>query len=76
MCVTCVELELLFNFSVALNASVNKMTLHNLVTVFGPTLLRPAEDKSSKDDQSIAHVTMMLSALRIDIHSQVILKTT
>uniref|UniRef100_H2YG57 Active breakpoint cluster region-related protein n=1 Tax=Ciona savignyi TaxID=51511 RepID=H2YG57_CIOSA len=26
--------------------SENKMNLHNLATVFGPTLLRPAEDKS------------------------------
>lgn len=28
------------------NESVNKMSLHNLATVFGPTLLRPSEKDS------------------------------
>jgi len=28
--------------------TVNKMSLQNLATVFGPTLLRPAENKTGK----------------------------
>lgn len=36
---------------VAENESVNKMSLHNLATVFGPTLLRPSE-KDSKFNSS------------------------
>ena len=58
-------------FSVANASSVNKMTYHNLATVFGPTLIRPAEEKKSGDEQSLAHATMKLNALRMDIHSQV-----
>ena len=47
------------------------MTLHNLATVFGPTLLRPAEEKTPKNEQNLSQATMMLNALRLDIHSQV-----
>lgn len=33
-------------YRVAENESINKMSLHNLATVFGPTLLRPSEKDS------------------------------
>lgn len=56
---------------VAEKDSVNKMTLHNLATVYGPTLLRPAED-SSKSGIKGSDV-MLLSALRMDVHYQVML---
>lgn len=35
-----------FSGRVTENESVNKMSLHNLATVFGPTLLRPSEKES------------------------------
>ncbi|XP_039266553.2 breakpoint cluster region protein-like isoform X1 [Styela clava] len=54
---------------VAENDSVNKMTLHNLATVFGPTLLRPAEDPTKTDTKNSD--VLMLSALRMDVHYQV-----
>ncbi|KAM9394485.1 breakpoint cluster region protein isoform 2-T2 [Pholidichthys leucotaenia] len=37
---------------VAENESVNKMSLHNLATVFGPTLLRPSEKDSKMSSSS------------------------
>lgn len=37
--------------------SINKMSLHNLATVFGPTLLRPAE----KDSKIPANPTQPIS---------------
>uniref|UniRef100_A0A3Q2EAH0 BCR activator of RhoGEF and GTPase n=1 Tax=Cyprinodon variegatus TaxID=28743 RepID=A0A3Q2EAH0_CYPVA len=39
------------------NESVNKMSLHNLATVFGPTLLRPSE-KDSKIPSSSQPISM------------------
>ncbi|XP_056140739.1 active breakpoint cluster region-related protein isoform X1 [Lampris incognitus] len=36
---------------VAEKEPVNKMSLHNLATVFGPTLLRPSESESTKGQQ-------------------------
>lgn len=39
------------------NESVNKMSLHNLATVFGPTLLRPSE-KDSKILNSSQPISM------------------
>uniref|UniRef100_A0AAQ4NRJ2 Rho-GAP domain-containing protein n=1 Tax=Gasterosteus aculeatus aculeatus TaxID=481459 RepID=A0AAQ4NRJ2_GASAC len=39
------------------NESVNKMSLHNLATVFGPTLLRPSE-KDSKISNSPQPISM------------------
>ncbi len=33
---------------------VNKMSLHNLATVFGPTLLRPSEAETSKPNITLA----------------------
>ncbi|XP_040897994.1 PH_BCR_vertebrate and RhoGAP_Bcr domain-containing protein [Toxotes jaculatrix] len=42
---------------VAENESVNKMSLHNLATVFGPTLLRPSE-KDSKISNSTQPISM------------------
>lgn len=49
---------LLFLFNrVAENESINKMSLHNLATVFGPTLLRPSE-KDSKISTSSQPISM------------------
>ena len=42
---------------VAENESINKMSLHNLATVFGPTLLRPSE-KDSKISTSSQPISM------------------
>uniref|UniRef100_A0A8D3E0P9 Uncharacterized protein n=1 Tax=Scophthalmus maximus TaxID=52904 RepID=A0A8D3E0P9_SCOMX len=42
---------------VAENESINKMSLHNLATVFGPTLLRPSE-KDSKISHSSQPISM------------------
>uniref|UniRef100_A0A7N6B0P7 Uncharacterized protein n=1 Tax=Anabas testudineus TaxID=64144 RepID=A0A7N6B0P7_ANATE len=42
---------------VAENESINKMSLHNLATVFGPTLLRPSE-KDSKIPNSSQPISM------------------
>lgn len=42
---------------VAENESINKMSLHNLATVFGPTLLRPSE-KDSKISNSPQPISM------------------
>ncbi|XP_020783964.2 PH_BCR_vertebrate and RhoGAP_Bcr domain-containing protein isoform X1 [Boleophthalmus pectinirostris] len=40
---------------IAENESINKMSLHNLATVFGPTLLRPSEkDRKSNSSQPIS----------------------
>ncbi|XP_078481148.1 LOW QUALITY PROTEIN: active breakpoint cluster region-related protein [Ciona intestinalis] len=51
---------------VSQNDSNNKMNLHNLATVFGPTLLRPAEDKTPQ----ITSSALALNALRMDVHYQ------
>lgn len=44
-------------YRVAENESFNKMSLHNLATVFGPTLLRPSE-KDSKISNSSQPISM------------------
>ncbi|CAG02470.1 unnamed protein product [Tetraodon nigroviridis] len=44
-------------YGVSENESVNKMSLHNLATVFGPTLLRPSE-KDSKIPNSSQPISM------------------
>lgn len=46
-----------FPLRVAENESINKMSLHNLATVFGPTLLRPSE-KDSKISNSSQPISM------------------
>lgn len=46
-----------FSDRVTDNESVNKMSLHNLATVFGPTLLRPSE-KDSKILNSSQPISM------------------
>lgn len=46
-----------FSDRVTENESVNKMSLHNLATVFGPTLLRPSE-KDSKILNSSQPISM------------------
>ncbi|XP_076804707.1 active breakpoint cluster region-related protein-like isoform X1 [Clavelina lepadiformis] len=55
---------------VANNESMNKMSPHNLATVFGPTLLRPAEDKSLSGKTSTTQSALALNALRLDVHYQ------
>lgn len=46
-----------FSYRVTENESINKMSLHNLATVFGPTLLRPSE-KDSKISNSSQPISM------------------
>ncbi|KAM6969788.1 active breakpoint cluster region-related protein isoform 1-T1 [Aplochiton taeniatus] len=45
---------------------INKMSLHNLATVFGPTLLRPSESEISK-----AHITLASDIWSHDVMAQV-----
>lgn len=65
------SLIILLFYRVAKNELVNKMSLHNLATVFGPTLLRPAEEKSMTGSQTFSQNTLMLNALQLDVHYQV-----
>ncbi|MCI4394526.1 hypothetical protein PGIGA_G00169780 [Pangasianodon gigas] len=51
---------------VAEKEPVNKMSLHNLATVFGPTLLRPSESESSKP-----HITLASDIWSHDVMAQV-----
>ncbi|KAG5283972.1 hypothetical protein AALO_G00021550 [Alosa alosa] len=51
---------------VAEKEPINKMSLHNLATVFGPTLLRPSEAESSK-----GHVTLASDIWSHDVMAQV-----
>ncbi|XP_036381709.1 active breakpoint cluster region-related protein isoform X2 [Megalops cyprinoides] len=51
---------------VAEKEPINKMSLHNLATVFGPTLLRPSESESSK-----AHITLASDIWSHDVMAQV-----
>uniref|UniRef100_A0A8C4EI99 Breakpoint cluster region protein n=1 Tax=Dicentrarchus labrax TaxID=13489 RepID=A0A8C4EI99_DICLA len=51
------------------NESVNKMSLHNLATVFGPTLLRPSE-KDSKISNSSQPISMN-DSWSLEVMSQV-----
>lgn len=46
-----------YSYRVAENESINKMSLHNIATVFGPTLLRPSE-KDSKLSSSSQPISM------------------
>ncbi|XP_026068115.1 active breakpoint cluster region-related protein isoform X1 [Carassius auratus] len=51
---------------VAEKEPVNKMSLHNLATVFGPTLLRPSESEINK-----AHITLASDIWSHDVMAQV-----
>lgn len=51
---------------VAEKEPINKMSLHNLATVFGPTLLRPSESESSK-----AQITLASDIWSHDVMAQV-----
>ncbi|XP_017315131.1 active breakpoint cluster region-related protein isoform X1 [Ictalurus punctatus] len=51
---------------VAEKEPVNKMSLHNLGTVFGPTLLRPSESESNKP-----HITLASDIWSHDVMAQV-----
>uniref|UniRef100_A0A8C1CD70 BCR activator of RhoGEF and GTPase n=1 Tax=Cyprinus carpio carpio TaxID=630221 RepID=A0A8C1CD70_CYPCA len=55
---------------VAEKESVNKMSLHNLATVFGPTLLRPAE-KDSKIPTNPTQPITMGDSWSLEVMSQV-----
>ncbi|XP_014891101.1 active breakpoint cluster region-related protein isoform X2 [Poecilia latipinna] len=52
---------------VAEKEPVNKMSLHNLATVFGPTLLRPSESESAKGQ----HITCASDIWSHDVMAQV-----
>ncbi|XP_075876321.1 active breakpoint cluster region-related protein isoform X4 [Nelusetta ayraudi] len=52
---------------VAEKEPVNKMSLHNLATVFGPTLLRPSESESTKGQ----HITSASDIWSHDVMAQV-----
>ncbi|XP_047462153.1 active breakpoint cluster region-related protein isoform X1 [Mugil cephalus] len=52
---------------VAEKEPVNKMSLHNLATVFGPTLLRPSESESTKGH----HITSASDIWSHDVMAQV-----
>uniref|UniRef100_A0A2I3RBV4 ABR activator of RhoGEF and GTPase n=1 Tax=Pan troglodytes TaxID=9598 RepID=A0A2I3RBV4_PANTR len=54
-----------FLFLVAEKEPINKMSLHNLATVFGPTLLRPSEVESK------AHLTSAADIWSHDVMAQV-----
>lgn len=55
---------------VADKESINKMSLHNLATVFGPTLLRPAE-KDSKIPTNPTQPISMGDSWSLEVMSQV-----
>ncbi|XP_078141348.1 breakpoint cluster region protein [Centroberyx gerrardi] len=55
---------------VAENESINKMSFHNLATVFGPTLLRPSE-KDSKISASSTQPISMNDSWSLEVMSQV-----
>nr|XP_044988253.1 breakpoint cluster region protein isoform X2 [Jaculus jaculus] len=55
---------------VAEKETVNKMSLHNLATVFGPTLLRPSE-KESKLPANPSHPVTMTDSWSLEVMSQV-----
>lgn len=54
--------------SVAEKEPINKMSLHNLATVFGPTLLRPSESESTKGQ----HITSASDIWSHDVMAQVL----
>lgn len=55
---------------VAENESFNKMSFHNLATVFGPTLLRPSE-KDSKIPANPTQPISMSDSWSLEVMSQV-----
>uniref|UniRef100_A0A8C5VWU7 BCR activator of RhoGEF and GTPase n=1 Tax=Microcebus murinus TaxID=30608 RepID=A0A8C5VWU7_MICMU len=55
---------------VAEKEAVNKMSLHNLATVFGPTLLRPSEKESKLPANSSQPITMT-DSWSLEVMSQV-----
>lgn len=55
---------------VAENESTNKMSFHNLATVFGPTLLRPSE-KDSKIPANPTQPISMSDSWSLEVMSQV-----
>uniref|UniRef100_A0AC11DZZ9 BCR activator of RhoGEF and GTPase n=1 Tax=Ovis aries TaxID=9940 RepID=A0AC11DZZ9_SHEEP len=55
---------------VAEKETVNKMSLHNLATVFGPTLLRPSE-KESKPPANPSQAMSMTDSWSLEVMSQV-----
>lgn len=55
---------------VAEKETVNKMSLHNLATVFGPTLLRPSE-KESKLPANPSQPISMTDSWSLEVMSQV-----
>ena len=55
---------------VAEKETVNKMSLHNLATVFGPTLLRPSE-KESKVPANPSQPISMTDSWSLEVMSQV-----
>lgn len=50
--------------------SINKMSLHNLATVFGPTLLRPSE-KDSKIPANPTQAINMGDSWSLEVMAQV-----
>jgi len=64
------SLSALFVFRIAEKESVNKMSLHNLATVFGPTLLRPSE-KDSKIPTNPTQPITMGDSWSLEVMSQV-----
>lgn len=63
----CVCVLTVSSCSVAEKEPVNKMSLHNLATVFGPTLLRPSESESTKGQ----HITSASDIWSHDVMAQV-----
>lgn len=61
-----------FSCRVAEKEPINKMSLHNLATVFGPTLLRPSESESTKGQ----HITSASDIWSHDVMAQVQTITT
>lgn len=66
------SLYLRLRVRIAEKESVNKMSLHNLATVFGPTLLRPAE-KDSKIPTNPTQPITMGDSWSLEVMSQVLL---
>ncbi|RXM91360.1 Breakpoint cluster region protein [Acipenser ruthenus] len=58
---------------VAENEIINKMSLHNLATVFGPTLLRPSE-KDSKIPANPTQPITMSDSWSLEVMSQIEVK--
>lgn len=61
------DLSCVCSCRVAEKEPINKMSLHNLATVFGPTLLRPSESESTKGQ----HITSASDIWSHDVMAQV-----